>query len=242
MNLILFEAGELEGDRLELTDRRAEHVAAVIRPEAGARLRIGQVRGPRGWARVVASEPGRLILALEPLGPAAAPPPTSLILALPRPKVLARVLAAAASLGVRRIELTNAWRVEKSYFASPALAPAALEAALRGGCEQGGLTWVPEIAVHRRLMPLLDGLGDDPALRLIAHPGAPSPIEGAAAGLGSRPLLLAIGPEGGWIARELASFAERGFTPISAGEAIMRVEVAVSALLAQLALLRRTSA
>lgn len=200
------------------------------------------MRGPRGWARVVAAEPDQLSLEIESLEAPEPPPPTSLILALPRPKALRRVLAAAASMGVARVDLSNAWRVEKAYFGSPALAPAALDEALRAGCEQGAVTWVPELAVHRRLMPLLDSLppaAEDPARRLVAHPGAAA-IEEAAAGLASAaPALLAVGPEGGWIQREVDTFVERGFTAVSAGASIMRTEVAVPALLAQLALLRR---
>ena len=51
--------------------------------------------------------------------------------------------------------------------------------------------------------------------------------------------MLAIGPEGGWIERELETFVERGFKPVSLGAPILRVEAAVAAALGQLLLLQR---
>ena len=160
-----------------------------------------------------------------------------LVLAVPRPKVLTRVIEMAASFGVARIDLTNAWRVDKSYLASPRLAPDALAYALRFGAEQGATTHIPPLAVHDRLMGLLDARWPGaPATKLIAHPGA-QPIETVPL---TWPLALAIGPEGGWIQRELDTFTERGFTPVSFGQPILRVEQALAVALGQLLLLQRT--
>ncbi len=172
-------------------------------------------------------------------------PPVELILAVPRPKVLPRVLETAASLGVARIDLVNAWRVDRSYFASPRLAADELAAALRLGCEQGATTWVPDIELHALLMPFLEGdAGRWPAAahRIIAHPRASSPIENAVPPGARSPILVAIGPEGGWIDRELASFAALDFRAVTLGPAVLRVESAVAAVLAQIQLLRRLEA
>jgi 16S rRNA (uracil1498-N3)-methyltransferase len=162
------------------------------------------------------------------------------VLAMPRPKVVTRTIEIAASFAVRRIDLTNAWRVDKSYLRSPRLVPDALALAARIGAEQGATTHVPPIAVHERLMALLDArfpaTSEHAALRLVAHPGAP-PIEAAVTELA--PIELAIGPEGGWIERELDTFVARGFRPVSLGAPILRVEAAVASVLGQLALLRR---
>ena len=79
-----------------------------------------------------------------------------------------------------------------------------------------------------------------PSTRLVAHPGTP-PIE-AAASPAPLPCVLAIGPEGGWIERELATLADRGFVACSLGAPILRVEAAVSAALGQLLLLARSAA
>jgi len=122
------------------------------------------------------------------------------------------------------------------------VAPQALALAARLGAEQGATTHVPPIALHHRLMELLDGRWPapdaPPRTKLVAHPGG-APIEDALAGRGDEPIALAIGPEGGWIAREVETFAARGFTAVSLGAAVLRVEAAVAAALGQLVLLRR---
>ena len=47
-------------------------------------------------------------------------------------------------------------------------------------------------------------------------------------------IVLAIGPEGGWIPYEVEKFTAAGLQPVQLGERILRVETAVSALLARL--------
>ena len=50
----------------------------------------------------------------------------------------------------------------------------------------------------------------------------------------SEPTVVAIGPEGGWIERELDSFRREGFEEISLGSRPLRVETAVTALIARM--------
>jgi 16S rRNA (uracil1498-N3)-methyltransferase len=240
VNLLLVERDEVTGETVTLRaeDRRAHHLRTVLGVTQGSQVRTGMIGGSLGTAQVTSiSADGGLTLALTLGDPPPVPLPIELVLAVPRPKVLSRVIEAAASFGVDRIALTNAWRVDKSYLRSPRLAPDSLAAAARLGAEQGGTTHLPAITIHERLMVLLDERWPAPGdtVRLIAHPGAP-PIEHAAAG---GPTVLAIGPEGGWIEREVETFVARGFAPVSLGSAILRVESAVSAALAQLVLLSR---
>jgi RsmE family RNA methyltransferase len=237
VNLLLVEPAEVSEGRVVVEGRRAQHLREVIGVTTGARVRTGIVGGGVGSAEVLADDGTRITLALAIDGPAPPPLPIELVLAVPRPKVLTRTIEAAASFGVERIALTNAWRVDKSYLSSPRLAPDALAAAARLGAEQGATTHVPPIVVHRRLMELLDARwrapGDD--MRIVAHPTG-KPIENVAR---VESLVLAIGPEGGWIQRELDTFVARGFTPVSLGERVLRVETAVAAALGQLVMLRR---
>jgi RsmE family RNA methyltransferase len=238
VNLLLVDPAELASDATcTVRDRRALHLRTVLGAAVGAQVRAGVIGGGVGSALVLADDGVAITLGLTLTDPAPAPLPIELVLAIPRPKVLTRVVEAAAAFGVVRIDLTNAWRVDKSYLRSPRLDPDALALAARLGAEQGATTHLPQIAIHRRLMALLDARWPGPpATKLVAHPGAP-PIEAAMAD--TSPLVLAIGPEGGWIAREVETFVARGFAPVSLGAPILRVETAVAAALGQLLVLRR---
>lgn len=236
MNLLLVEESELSGDRCTVADRRAVHLREVLGISPGSTVKMGVLGGGVGTGEVVSDSAAGIELRFVRTGDAPAQLELELVLAMPRPKVLARVIEACAAFGIRRIDLTNAWRVDKSYLRSPKLEAEALAHAARLGAEQGGMTRVPEIVVHDRLMELLDsrfartGRG-----RLIAHPGAKVIERVVTAG----PAVLAIGPEGGWIERELDTFVERGFVACSLGTPILRVESALSAAVGQWMLLQR---
>ena len=239
MNLLLVEPGEVEDDRVVVDGRRATHLREVLGVAVGSSVRAGIVGGGIGTAEVV--DLGETItLRLAITEPASVPLPIEVLLAVPRPKVLTRAIEAMASFGVERITLTNAWRVDKSYLSSPRLEPEALAHAVRLGAEQGVTTHVPKLLVYRRLMELLDTRFAAPGegARLIAHPTG-KPLERVIGG--DSPITVAIGPEGGWIQRELDTFVARGFTPVSLGAPILRVETAIAAVLGQLLLLRRVS-
>lgn len=229
MNLILLDPDELRGDgTARLAGRRARHAHEVLAAAPGERLRAGVLGGRMGLAEVVASGPEALVLSLALDRDPPPPAPLQLLLALPRPKVLRRVLQAVASLGVKRLVLCGSWRVERSYFGSPALAPAALRAELVLGLEQGRDTVLPDVQVRRLFKPLVE---DELAallpapVRLLAHPGA-------SGGLPAPPpagdVALAVGPEGGFTPYEAGLLEAHGWTPFSMGERVLRVDTAVS--------------
>ena len=255
MNLLLLESAELEEAPNDLflarlAGRRAEHVAEVLRAEPGQELRVGVVAegdaapwpaGARGRGRVLETSADRLLLEIAL---AAAPleeegPRIDLALALPRPQGLHRVLQAAAVMGVGRIDLFRSYRVEKSYFSSPSLRADEIRRQLLLGAEQGLRTRLPPVAIHPRLRPFLDdpGLLAPADLGLLAHPGG-LPIE-AAPPFAERRVVLAIGPEGGFIDFEVEAFKARGFLAVDLGPWVLRSETAVVAGLAQLGLLAR---
>jgi RsmE family RNA methyltransferase len=247
VNLLLLEPDELRtGPELWLEGRRALHLLRVLRVTPGRTLRAGIIDGAPGQAEVLELGADRVRVRFDAAttGPAAPAPRLELLLALPRPKALRRVLRAVASLGVPRLRLLNAWRVEKSFFESPHLEPTALRRELVLGCEQGGHTRLPEVSLERLLRPFVEGLPSPaPAgeLRLLCHPGADG-LEALAAARASEPPLLiraALGPEGGWVEAELLSFQGLGFAPASLGPHTLSTEVAVAVLVGQLQLLAR---
>jgi 16S rRNA (uracil1498-N3)-methyltransferase len=252
VNLLLLDDAELRSDgTFTITDRRAEHLRTVLGVKLGSTVRAGIVGRHVGTAEVLAVDDAAITLRYEMATAGVFPTPIDLVLALPRPKVITRTIEIAASFAVKRIDLTNAWRVDKSYLGSPRLAPEALALAARFGAEQGATVHLPQITVHQRLMAMLDDrfpgsepivmrhtITGQPTLRLIAHPGAP-PLESVYTT--GEYVALAIGPEGGWIERELETFIARGFKPVSLGAPVLRVEAAVASALGQLMMLQRMS-
>lgn len=244
MNLLLLEPGELgEDGKASLADRRAEHLLGVLGVEPGRELRCGVLGGGTGRATVTAIAEGKVEIDVALTEPPPEPPWLELVVALPRPQVLHRVLQFSASMGVGRIDFVNAWRVEKSFFSSPSLNPETIRRHLLLGAEQGLVPRLPEVALHPRLLPFLDALVEVEARPrcLIAHPEAP-PIETRSPIGTSDRLRIAIGPEGGWIDREVESFIRVGFEPVSLGPWVLRVEAALVAVAAQAELLRRMRA
>lgn len=234
MNLILLLDDDfVDQSRARLSGRRLDHVRAVHRATIGDRLRVGRFGGSVGHGVVTRLDDAVLeldvVLDTEPPPPA----PVTLTLALPRPKALRRVLQCVATMGVKRLVLVNSWRVEKSFWSSPALAPAALREQLVLGLEQGGDTILPTVELRRRFKPFVED--EVPQLiagtrALVAHPTASVACPYAV----PEPIALAVGPEGGFIQYELDLLVAHGFEPVSLGPRPLRVEHAVPALLGRI--------
>ncbi len=239
LNLVLLTPSERTTDeRARLQGPRAAHLIDVMGCEVGRSLRVGVVDGPMGEGRVVAVDRQRGIVEVEYRldRPAPERPRLDLLLAVPRPKVLARIFEHVTALGVGRIVLTRSWRVDKSYLQTTLLEPEGYLPHLRAGLEQACDTRLPEVHVFHRFKPLVEDqlheiLG--PGARLVAHPSSTVAAAQAFAGVGRA--VVAIGPERGWTDYEVSALGACGFTPVSLGSRILRVETACTAALAQLA-------
>lgn len=236
MNVVLLDPGDLAPDGLaQLGPRQAEHVRGVLGKGVGDTLRVGVLGGALGTGVIEADDAAGLRLRCVLQG---APPPkhpVTLVLALPRPPVLRRVLQHVTAMGVRTIVLLHTQRVEKSYWSSPALLAESLAEQLRLGLEQAVDTVPPEVRLARRFRPFVEDelpalLGDGDLL--VADPTAsrPCPCDRV------EPTTLCIGPEGGFVPFELDLLQQRGARLVGLGRRILRVETAVVAALGRITL------
>lgn len=178
-------------------------------------------------------------------------PRVSLLLALPRPLQLSRILPMVSQLGVDQLILTNAVKVPKDYFGSHIFRkPEVLRGLLVEGLAQSGDVRLPKVNVTKRLKIFIeDELDDlfppDEVVRVIAHPQRRD-IDGREVGPAPlrmtdiefpksdkpRRLLVAVGPEGGWTEPfELDMFKAKGFEQVTLGTRVLRSDVAVVSLL-----------
>ncbi|MDF0733967.1 16S rRNA (uracil(1498)-N(3))-methyltransferase [Pseudomonas entomophila] len=234
MNLLLLEEADfISADRVVLADRRFTHMQEIHRVAVGDSLRVGRIGGLMGKATVLrlAGHEAELEVSFDQPPPAKLP--LTLVLAVPRPKMLRRLFQTVATLGVPRLILVNSYKVEKSFWQTPFLQPQAIRDNLILGLEQARDTVLPEVIIEKRFKPFVeDRLPAIAAgtLGLVGHPGpypaCPRGVEDA--------VTLAIGPEGGWIPYEVELLGQAGLQPVQLGERILRVETAVTALLSRL--------
>ena len=234
MNLLLFSAADRVGEQqIRIADQRLHHLLKVLQAKAGDRLRVGEIGGLTGTGHILAVDSDSAILEVELQQPPPEKLPLCLVLALPRPKMLRRIIRTVAELGVDQLHLINSYRVEKSYWQTPALQADTLREYLLQGLEQARDTVLPTVSCHRRFKPFVEdtlpGLATG-RQSLLAHPGDHPPCP-----RGMRdPTLLVIGPEGGFIPYEVEKMQAAGCQAVSLGPRILRVENALTALLGRL--------
>jgi len=248
MNLLLIDTKEITVDgTVTLGDRRAEHIVRVLGVKPGDRIRAGIIKGPVGTGEIVAVEEGRggyirVTLRFSAEEEEAEVPAVDLILGLVRPIMLKKILAQAASLGVGRIFLINANRVEKSFFGASLLREENYRPYLLHGLEQAKATFLPELSIHERFRPFVEdvipAIAGSYSRMLVAHPEGVDDLKQAVGEQTAGRILLAVGPEGGWVDFEMDRFIEQSFVPVSLGKRVLRTDTAVVALLAQLMLLQ----
>lgn len=134
MNLLLLEPGDFSSDnRVVLTGRRLKHLQQVHQIQAGDTLKAGLLNGRKGTATLLSLSDQAAELEVSLICNPPPPLPVTILLALPRPKMLRRILQTIATMGVKQLYLINSWRVEKSYWQSPCLTlPAIREQLLFG--------------------------------------------------------------------------------------------------------------
>jgi len=234
MNTLLYsDADVTTPGQIIICDHRVQHLTKILKVEVNQTLRVGQLNGKLGVGKVLSIIGEEIALSVNLNQEPPTKLPLTLVLALPRPKMLRRILRTVAELGVPDIHLINSYRVDKSYWKTPALEDQTVQEYFVQGLEQARDTVLPRLHLHKRFKPFVQDqlpslIGNRRALA--AHPGdytiCPRGISGE--------LLLAIGPEGGFIPYEVEKLREAGCDIVSLGGRILRVENAVTSLIGRL--------
>ncbi|KAA0934962.1 16S rRNA (uracil(1498)-N(3))-methyltransferase [Psychrobacter sp. ANT_H59] len=244
MNCMLLPAASFSNKSAHINAvAQIEHVNQVLGAKVGDTLKIGQLEGNLGTAVIADMTPERIDLCEVSL--VTAPPPKldlTVVLALPRPKVLRRLIMDMTALGVHDIILINSYRTQKSYWQSPMLSR--LDEFVLEGLQQGVDTVAPRISLQKRFKPFVeDELANLITNRaIVAHPYAElsfseyvqQQLESSESPQKSiLPSMVFIGAEGGWIDYEVELLARQGCQAVHIGARILRTEAAVNAILGQ---------
>lgn len=233
MNIVLLDPRQTESDLWSITSKRQlEHLQTHLEIKVGDTLKVGIREGKRYLTEVMnASEKS---VYLKPIQEELVPKklPVTLIVALPRPKVLRRLIMDAVTLGVEKIILIHSYRVDKSYWQTPFLQQ--LDHYVELGLEQAGDTVAPKIELYKRFKPfvedVLPSLITDECPAYVAHPYVDAKMPKAI----DHTCTIVIGPEGGFIPYEIDLLIKNGCQGFSLGSRIIRTETVIPYVLGRL--------
>src|SRR5699024_8356841 len=219
--------------RLPLKDRRTQHLQQVLQLTIGGSVEAGLYNENMGRATLLNITDKHWEFSFDPTHAPPSPLPITLILALPRPKMLRRTLIDAITLGIKHIVLLNSYKVEKSYWQTPRLEEEALQELITLALEQAKDTRPPIIQLQKRFKPYIED--ELPSLLngkigYLMHPGNYEYLPNR----GNHEAIIAVSPEGGWTEYEANRFINVGFTPYIIGKRILRVETSLPVIVSRL--------
>lgn len=228
MNLLLVAEEKINDSGVfTATPEQSLHIAGVLHGKSGDRIKIGILNGKIGEAELIM--PSKREAQLKILTLDKTPPlkkKLKFVIALPRPQSFKKCLHFLSSAGIPEASFIQTARVEKSYWSSAAMQPDKINEEIILGLEQGVDTIPPRLNFYQSFRDWKEQEGEVlTGHRFVAHPvnAVPCPRD-----LGQEELVVAIGPEGGFIPAEIERFGELGFECVELGSHILRVEFALS--------------
>lgn len=237
MNLLLLDENVQHQSLIRLSnERQIKHLHQILKAEVNDVIKLGIRQGQRFLGKIVTldTQMAEIQILHEPSFDVNPPKklPVTLVLALPRPKVLRRMIQDATAMGVQKIVLLHSYHVDKSYWSSPIVQ--ALDEAVVLGLEQAQDTIAPEIVFEKRFKPFVeDRLStwiheQNPAY--VAHPYAQSMMPAQI----QHDCILVIGCERGFIPYEIELLKQNGCEIYQLGSRILRTENSVPYCLGRL--------
>ena len=236
MNIILLRKQDFisNTNTVLIRDYRLTHIIKVLNPCVGQSLKVGLVGEKCGHGLVESIDPHvvKLRVFLDK-----SPPRRhqfDIILALPRPKMLRRILRTIAEYGVKNLHLINSARVEKSYWQSPLLQPEKIQESLVAGMERSKDTLMTNVQFYPRFRPFVEDqlphLCGSRSCWITDMGAENSAID---LNIASKPSVIMIGPEGGFVPFEVDLATAKIASPIHLGTRVLSVDTAVTTVLAQ---------
>lgn len=225
------------GDAVPLGEDEAHHLTRVLRLRTGAEVEVADGRGRQA---VGVLDAGVVVLTAAPVATPRPRPELVLAQALPKGRKLDEVVRLATELGVDRVVPVVAARSVVTLTGQRAERAAERWRAVgRAAAEQARRPFLPQLAapVDVAALPVAAAVTDGGRL-LVAVPGAmPLPDLVAPSWRECRRVTVAIGPEGGFTADEVAALVAAGAQAVGLGPTVLRTEHAGAAALAVLAAL-----
>lgn len=242
MNIILFSEKDRKGESFvfEQGDERYSHITKVLKLKTGDSFKAGIINSELGMAHIKEMKKDKIIFDFVANARPSPLHPLHLILGIPRPIQLKRLLKDVATMGVSSIHLVGTVLGEKSYITSSLIANNEIGKHLIEGVAQAGSTLIPSHHIYSSLYVALEQnaiLGKNElkahnVRRLLfdvenANAKETLPLDSVFAK--DEEFVLAIGSERGWVKSERELFKKQSFSTVTLGNRIMRCETATIA-------------
>jgi len=233
MNIVLLDPRQTESEIWTISSKRQiEHLHTHLNVQVGDHLKVGVREGKRYLSEIMNISEN--LIQIKPIQEEIVPNklPVTLIVALPRPKVLRRLIMDAVTLGVDKLIIIHSYRVDKSYWQTPFLQQ--IDHYVTLGLEQAGDTIAPKIELYKRFKPFVEDVlptlirPDKPAY--VAHPYMQQKMPHAV----DQECIVMIGPEGGFIPYEIDLLIKNGCQVFHLGNRIIRTETVIPYVLGRL--------
>lgn len=234
MNVIILppSAFDESGNANITNPAQSTHIKNVLKATVGDTLKIGKLGQNIGKGEI--AQMNDEICQLKNITLNQSPPPKlnlTVILALPRPKVLRRLILDMTAFGVSHIIIVNSARTDKSYWGSPLLNR--IDEFVLEGLQQGIDTIPPAITFEKRFKPFVQD--ELPSIikhksSLVLHPYTDMTFRDYVA-KNHLPDVIIVGAEGGFVPYEIELLQSVGVQVATLGERILRTESALNAIL-----------
>ena len=225
---------QCRGEALRLEGREAHHAQHVLRVQRGERVTVLDGAGGEFHCAVENCGKDALTLAVIEKKFSPAPPcPVTLLVAIPKGKLIESIIQKAVELGTFRVVPLLTDRVITQLDGDGAEAKrekwqqVAIEA-----IKQCGATWLPQVAAPQTIAEFL-ARGENPELTMVGslqtarrHPHAWWQAFQQAHRRAPQSTGVWIGPEGDFTLAELQTIEAAGANPITLGPLTLRVETA----------------
>jgi 16S rRNA (uracil1498-N3)-methyltransferase len=216
---------EVSGNRAALIGDHARHLARVLRAKVGQEFDLStgaEVR--RG--KVISVHPDRVEFELGEAIAHSGPAQITVAISIFKFDRMEWAVEKCTELGVARIVPVIAGRTEKHLATAAAKRIERWRRIVQHAAEQSRRTSVPEIAEPTKFKELIRLTAE---VTIVLSEVEREVILKDVTPQDASSVLLAFGPEGGWMQQELAAFREAGWKAASLGSLVLRAETAVIA-------------
>jgi 16S rRNA (uracil1498-N3)-methyltransferase len=223
------------GNSLRLDEREAHHALHVLRLQRGERVTVLDGVGNEFFCEVENTSKDSLSLSVKEKKSTLAPPcPITLLVAIPKGKIIEDIIQKSVELGANRIIPLLTERVVSQFDREGAEQKREKwqQVAIEAG-KQCGARWLPKVETPQTISEFL-ARGEKIELSFVGslqterkHPRARFQEFQKQHGRLPRSVGVWIGPEGDFTLTELQAIENSGVRPITLGELTLRVETAV---------------